>query len=413
MKVIHIQTHLPTSGNVAYRLHKAFLENGIESSMLSKTSDRSGEENIYTLGGFVNKILDSIDQKITSKLLKIHKKYGSFSYHLFGHNIAKLPFVKNVDFIYLHWINGNFLSLKNIRQLSKLNKPIIIFMHDMWTITGGCHYSFECDKYQTKCTSCQMFIKPKENDLSTRIFEKKLKLYSELTNLYFVAPSKWLYNCIKLSALTNKKPVFHIPNVIEHRFFKPFDKKIAKQILNIDPDSTAICFGASSVDNPYKGWNYLVEALVKLKSEIADRKITVLVFGNGNYDNLKSTLPFDINFVGRLNDDYSTILLYNAADIFLLPSLADNLPTTVMESLSCGTPVVGFNIGGIPDMIDHEKNGYLAEYKNTNELVKGINYCLDNDIKGYLLPEFEKKLLLEKHLSLFENIKNTQYYLQD
>jgi glycosyltransferase involved in cell wall biosynthesis len=317
-----------------------------------------------------------------------------------------MEILKDVDYIYLHWINGNFLSLKNIKQLALLNKPIIIFMHDMWTITGGCHYSFDCEKYKSKCNSCQMFTKPDKNDLSAKLFEKKLKLYNAFSNLYFVSPSKWLYNCAKKSTLTKDKPIFHIPNIIDPTIYKPFNKEVAREILNIEKDSTVLCFGASSVKSPYKGWDYLVGALKKLKAELQDRKIEVLIFGHGNYKEFKNSIPYKVNFIGPLRDDYSTLLLYNASDLFIIPSLADNLPTTVMESLCCGTPVVGFNTGGIPDMIEHKKNGYLCEYKNIDDIIKGIIFCLNNSTIGYNLPEFEEKSLIKRHLEMLQYIKN-------
>ncbi len=109
--------------------------------------------------------------------------------------------------------------------------------------------------------------------------------------------------------------------------------------------------------------------------------------------------------MGFLQDEYSTALVYNAADVFIVPSLADNLPTTVQESLSCGTPVVGFEVGGIPDMISHKKNGYLAKYKDSGDIAEGIKFCINNRIKGYRLPDFEPSVIVQKHLELFEQIK--------
>jgi len=156
-----------------------------------------------------------------------------------------------------------------------------------------------------------------------------------------------LLNCAEHSLLTQNKPIYCIPNIIDTTFYKPFDKQVAKKILNIDVDAYIITFGATSVDNPYKGWKYLVKALEILKIKLVNSNVNILIFGSEYNKEIADLLPFDVVFMGQLKDDYSTNLAYNASDIFLVPSVADNLPTTVMESLCCNTPVVGFNIGGI------------------------------------------------------------------
>jgi glycosyltransferase involved in cell wall biosynthesis len=274
----------------------------------------------------------------------------------------------------------------------------------MWNITGGCHHSFTCEKYKSHCFNCQVFPKQKIKDLSFKGFEKKLNLYSKYNNLYFIAPSKWLYECAKQSGLTKNKPLFHIPNIIEKDFFKPFDKTIAKKIQNINPNEAVIAFGATSIDSPYKGWDYLLKALKILASEIEFKKISVLIFGGGYKKEIAAEIPFQTIFTGYLRDEYSPVMIYNAADVFIAPSLADNLPTTILESLSCGTSVVGFNVGGIPDMIKHKENGYLAKYKDANDIAEGIKFCLNNKIKGYNLSEFDPPSILEQHKSLFRHV---------
>jgi glycosyltransferase involved in cell wall biosynthesis len=132
--------------------------------------------------------------------------------------------------------------------------------------------------------------------------------------------------------------------------------------------------------------------------------ITILIFGKANKEKISAEIPFKTVFTGHLGDEYSTSLVYNAADVFVAPSLADNLPTTILESLSCGTPVVGFNVGGIPDMISHKTNGYLAKYKDATDLADGIKFCLKNDIQGSTLPNFDSDLIMRKHLDLINDL---------
>ena len=402
IKVIHLQKHLPSSGNAAFRLHQAMRLSDIDSTMLSLTSDLQENDLIKHLGTKAY-LISFINGKSESFLTKNSlKEFGVFSYPIFGTDISKNEQVKNADIIYLHWVIGGFLNLNSIERLVRLGKPIIFFMHDMWPITGGCHYSFTCEKYATKCNNCQMFPSRKKNDLSKKEFDKKIRLYSKYNNLYFVSPSKWLYDCAKKSFLTINKPVFYIPNILDNTLFKPIDKKLARQILNLNMEGTVISFGSLSLDSPYKGWTYLQKALELLPH---DKNISVLIFGSGYSKKIADSISFKTMFMGRLRDEYSTVLAYNAADVFIAPSLADNLPTTIFESLSCGTPVVGFKVGGIPDMIKHKENGYLAKYRDAEDLAEGVKFCLEKKIKGYILPDLEQNIIINKHLELFKEVR--------
>ena len=315
--------------------------------------------------------------------------------------------VKNADYIYIHWALGGFLNLNNMAQLAQLGKPILFFMHDMWAITGGCHHSFSCEKYKSGCYNCQIFPENRNQDLSYRQFNDKLALYSKYNNLFYISPSKWLYNCARESALIKNKQVYHIPNILDEKLFKPFGKKIAKEILNIEADKTVIAFGAIAINSPYKGLSFLKKALqILAKDKNFDDDILIVIFGSGYNTDIAGDIPFKTIFMGHLSDQYSAVVTYNAADIFVSPSLADNLPTTILESLNCGTPVVAFDVGGIPDMIEHKANGYLAKYKDAEDLAEGIRFCLQNKIKGYSLPDFNSNLILNKHLAMLNQLKN-------
>jgi glycosyltransferase involved in cell wall biosynthesis len=405
IKVVQLQYSTASGGSSALRLQKAFLKAGIGSSIISLQADRVRDDKIRYLG-FRSKLIGRIDAKLQSFLtLPKLKDSGSFSFPILGSDVAWMEQVKDADYIYLHWILNGFLSLKSIEKLAKLNKPIIIFMHDMWPITGGCHYSLTCEKYTVGCDECPMFITETKNDFSKKEFKNKLRFYSKYDNLFFVSPSTWLYDCAKQALLTKDKPVFYIPNILDNTIFKSLDKKRAKEILNIDTEETVIAFGAVSIDSSRKGWAYLQKALEILHEKKEFQKVLVLIFGSGNNSKMAAAIPFKVKFMGYLKDEYSKVLVYNAADVFIVPSLADNQPTTVQESLSCGTPVVGFKIGGIPDMIRHKENGYLAAYQDSEDIAEGIKYCCKENLKGYMLPSFQPAATIQKHLDLFEYTK--------
>lgn len=408
-QVVHIQYYMEASGRRALVLQNAFEEVNIKSWIVSlQHSKHTG--NIKYLGK-IPRLLSKIDDRIQAYLTrKNNKQLGSFSYPVLGTDITKLPEVKNADIIYIHWAWRGFLNFRSLKQIARLNKPVIFFLHDMWNITGGCHHSFTCQKYKIEgCNNCPMFPAEKKNDLSAKEFRKKSRFYRKYNNLNFVAPSKWLYNCAKESLLTRDKPVFYIPNILDNNLFKPIDKNTAKQIFNIDTDETVIAFGAVSLDSPYKGWLYLQKALELLKQDGNIANITVLIFGSGYSQQVADTIPFKTKFMGYLNDEYSTMLVYNAADVFIAPSLAEAFGYVVMESLSCGTPVVAFEVGGVPEMIKHKENGYIAKYKDAEDLAAGISYCLTNNIKGSLPPELKSEFIVQKHLDLSDHILSLEH----
>lgn len=406
MKIVQVQYSSKSGGGAALKLHNAFLDAGIDSHILTLHDDINDTDRVIYCGRKA-KIMARIEDMISDFVTRKSKKeFGLFSYPFLGTDISQHRVIKEADIIYIHWVQKGFLNISGYRKIAETGKPVIIFMHDMWSITGGCHHSFTCEKYKTKCYDCQFFPGHKKNDLSAKGFRKKMKLYSGFSNLYFVSPSKWLKECAESSSLTRNREIFLIPNLLDRKIFRPVDKKAARVLLNIDNGNSVIAFGALAIDSPYKGWEYLKNALDKLSGTYRETTISVLIFGKCNVEVIRKNIPFDTVFTGYLKDEYSAALVYNAADVFVTPSLADNLPTTVLESLSCGTPVVGFRTGGIPDMIEHKINGYLAEYRNSDDLAEGIKYCLSNNIRGKISAEFENENIISRHMNLVNRLVN-------
>lgn len=404
IKVVHLQTHLPTSGNAAFRLHQALNKSGVHSTMLSLTTDVEANEKIDHLN-----LKATVVARLNSKFhnrhnRKVIEKFGLFSYPVLGTDVSKHQFVVEADIIYIHWVLAGFLNFSGLEKLMKLGKPIIFFMHDMWTITGGCHHSFTCTKYTASCSNCQMFENAKKNDLPSKELNKKHSLYHKYDNLHFVSPSNWLYELANKSVLTKDKPIFHIPNLVETAIFKPTDKKTARQVLNIPSSGTLIGFGAISPKSPYKGWSYLKEALELVSKKENKEDIGIVIFGSDYDEEIENALPFKCYFVGRLRDEYSAALVYNAVDLFVAPSLAETFGLVILESLRCGTPVVAFETGGIPELIHHKKNGYLAKYRDSSDLAEGILFCLTKLSNVNPLPEFDTEVIIKQHLKLYKQI---------
>jgi glycosyltransferase involved in cell wall biosynthesis len=407
LKIVHIQFSPESSGRAALRLHNAFLDVNIDSSILFFHPWTQDGKKIKKLGGNSKLIyrLEQFAQWFISRTS--HKQFGLFTYPVFGADITKVEEVKNADIIYLHWILWGMLNLRSIEKLAKLGKPLILVMHDMWTITGGCHHSFICEKYKSHCTACPVFAHEKKFDLSWFGFKKKSNLYNKYDNFYFVSPSNWLHNCATQSNLTRNKPLFYIPNVIDTKVFKAIDKGTSRKILNLDTDDYILAFGAVSVDSPYKGWDYLKRALNLLHKDENFRKVTILIFGGVLNNNIENEIPFKIKYLGYLKDEYLMPVVYSAADVFIAPSLAEVFGYVILESLCCGTPVVAFDVGGIPDLIRHKNNGYLARYKDAEDVATGIKYCLINKIQGKILPELEEDQILKRHWNMIDEILNS------
>ena len=301
-----------------------------------------------------------------------------FSPAVAGADISNHPWVVEADIIHLHWVNHGFLSVKSLGKLFKYKKPIVWTLHDMWTFTGGCHYSGDCSEFIERCGSCPFLKYSHSSDLSHKILERKKKIWKS-ANMEAVSCSNWLGSLAKESVLLRNKKITSIPNPIDTSQFKPIQKSDARNNLGLPKDKKLLLFGAANVNDPRKGIKYLMQALeiLDIKHEGLSQQLELVVFGKSNKE-LFNKIPFKIHEMNFISDVSNLIYLYNAADVFVLPSLQDNLPNTVMESLACGTPVVAFKIGGVPEMIMHEKTGYLANAKNSDHLAKGIYEIMFN-----------------------------------
>lgn len=281
------------------------------------------------------------------------------------------------DVVNLHWVGHGFLSIGSLR---KFKSPLVWTLHDMWAFTGGCHYAGECDGYTRQCGTCPQLGSKRENDLSRSIWQRKGKSWDHL-DLTIVTPSQWLARCARQSSLFGKYRIEVIPYGIDLQTYKPLNQSAARNALNLPQDKKLILFGAIlGVNNPRKGFHLLKEALKKLKSTEMAQYIELVVFGNASKQDT-ADLGFKIHALGHLYDDYSLSLAYSAADAFIAPSLEDNLPNTIIEASACGTPSVGFEIGGIPDLIDHLSTGYLCKPFDTDDLMQGISWVIGDKEK--------------------------------
>lgn len=382
MKVLLINTYDDRGGAAiaCNRLMKALQASGVQSKMLVLDSQSVDKDVISVNDSWaiskINKFRFLWERFIIWAINRFSRKnLFAISIANTGVDISRLPEVREADIIHLHWTNHGFLSLRDIKKLVALGKPVVWTMHDMWPATGICHYSRECVRYQDECGNCPFLEKPLLHDLSCRIFKKKQT--ADFDKITYVACSHWLEERVKTSALLKGVRLLSIPNPIDISKFTLRDKKTVREKYSWSEDKYYLLFGAVKISDPRKGAEYFfraLELLVTVRPELND-KIELVFLGDSALE-LSSEIPYKANFMGYLSQKEQVIDLYNAVDMFVIPSLEDNLPNTIMESMACGTPVVGFNTGGIPEMIDHKINGYVAEYKNSEDLMAGICWVL-------------------------------------
>ncbi|MBC7923749.1 MAG: glycosyltransferase family 4 protein [Ferruginibacter sp.] len=396
------------------RLTKALRKHGVAARML--VQDQLGQEPEVTSiapaawqrkAAFLRFVRDRLSflPYERSRQVRFAFSPGSVGIRIAGH-----PLVEQADLLHLHWINFGFLSLASLDELARLGKPLVWTLHDMWTFTGGCHYSRGCLHYQTHCHDCPFLRRPHPTDLSYRVFERKRALYAG-ANVTFVACSEWLAGLARQSALLGEAVIYAIPNPIDVQRYQPLDRREARQRLGLPPEKKLLLFGAMNTSDPRKGFAYLAEALSRLKRRGATEELELVVFGKASASALAG-LPFKVHYLG-VSGPEKLIQAYNAADGFVLPSLEDNLPNTVMESLACGTPVVAFRQGGLPEMIDHAHNGYLAAYQSAEALAEGIAWLLApetdagelrRNAREKVMGNYTEELVAGKYRRLYEGL---------
>ncbi len=315
-----------------------------------------------------------------------------FNPGVFGSDISKHPLILQADIVHLHWVNFGFLSVNDITSLTRLNKPVFWTLHDMWAFTGGCHHSGTCENFQQSCGDCKFLKNPNPNDLSHRLWEAKKNGFAE-KNLHIITCSDWLGNRAKQSSILGGHSVKTIPNAIDTAFFSPNAAS-----LGLNPNKKYVLFVAMRVNAPAKGFHLLKEALAYLDP----KAIELLIVGG----EMTEELPLKSHSFGQVSDPAKMRDIYAAADVFVTPSLEENLPNTIMEAMACGTSCVGFKVGGIPEMIEHLQTGYVAQTFDPTDLAKGINWCLASETAGTRSREralqlYDQKTVAQQHLAYY------------
>lgn len=337
------------------------------------------------LGGI--KTLESDDSQAIKRSNRVESLLGKFTSRLglndihcvSSYDLTQHEFYLNADILNFHVIHSGYFNYLALPKLTK-SKPAVFTLHDMWSFTGHCAYSYDCNKWQTGCGKCPYpnAYPPVRRD-NTRL-EWKLKdwVYNN-SNITIVSPSRWLTEQAKVSML-NHLSIHHIPNGIDTIAYQPLDKLLCKQILGIPKHKKTLLFGAESLKDIRKGGDLLVKSLQILPESLKSETI-ILMLGNGS-ESIASELGMQVISLGYISNDRLKSLAFSSADLFIFPTRSDNLPLVLQESMACGTPMVSFNIGGVSDLVRHNVTGYLAKPEDTQDFSNGIvNLLEDNQLR--------------------------------
>jgi glycosyltransferase involved in cell wall biosynthesis len=381
MNIVQISTHDFEGGaaRAAYRLHRGLQQIGETSLMVSRYKV-SGDDSVLALPESnshpASKEAFFLETVIQGHYIDTHRTDLSntlFSLPYPGYDLSHLPQVRGADIINLHWV-ARYQSLPTLQKLFALGKPVVWTLHDQWAFTGGCHYTAGCERYREDCAVCPQ-LADDPFDLTAAVLKDRLG-YFKNGNLTIVTPSRWMAGCARESRLFKDLRVEVIPNSLETDFFRPLPKSEAKMKLGLKPEMITVLFGATDVKEKRKGFQTLLSAIrccsgdPRVQELTAAGRFKILCFGSPGDDLQAVGIP--VVPLGFLDTEEKIRLVYAASDLFILPSLQDNLPNTVLEAMSCGTPVIGSKVGGIPDMIQDGVSGYLVEPNDSQELAETI-----------------------------------------
>ncbi|EEQ3641485.1 glycosyltransferase [Escherichia coli] len=396
----------------AYRLHRALLNNNINSTMMVRIK-KTDDFTVIGPKGNLEKVLNKIRSPLGGYINSLSKTCtsGYRSGNWLPSGWVKRINEMDIDIVHIHWVGAETLSIEDI---GKIKKPVIWTLHDMWPFCGTEHYASDTPKSRWR----NNYIKESLFsclDLERIVWKRKKRSWSN--DISIVSPSSWLFKCAKDSSLFSRNHHFLIPNALDLTVFKPLEKHYCRKILNIDADKKIILFGAiGGVKDERKGYDLLIKALELIVKNDNITNIQCLVFGQ-SIPEQKIDLPVDIKWLGHIHDNITLSLMYNAANVMVVPSRQDNLPQTATEAQACGCPVVAFDCTGFPDIIAHKITGYLAKPYDFVDLARGISWVIDNREREDNLSKnavkkaqdnWSEEKVASEYIKLYENILNSK-----
>lgn len=410
MKVVHISTLDSGGAGIACnRLHSALLKEGVDSVLLTARKSINDIPSHYTLNEQSLNLVSRIKRRLGThrfewekhriKIAGQEKGHEAFSSAFSDYDVLSSRAVEEADIINLHWTAGFW----DYRSFGKTSKPIVWTLHDMYPFTGGCHYSEGCTKYLELCTNCPQLKGTENYNYSAILHKEKIKKVQG-SRLHVVALSSWLADCARKSRVLNSFPVSLIRNSIDMDSFYVIERKTAREKLGIPANTKVLLFVSQNLENKRKGLALLMEAIAGWEDE------NICIVSIGNTSSRSNNANVHHISLGEVNDESTMALAYNAADAFVIPSIEDNLPNVMLESLACGTPVIGFAVGGMKDIISN-LNGVLAEEVSSHSLKDAIVKFFDkmpsfkrDEIRKYAENTFSSKKQALEYINIYREL---------
>lgn len=403
MRILHInQSDISGGAAIAgYRLHQRLLQKGVDSSVLVGKAETK-DERIALVPRF---------EKLENQIFRISCRLGLNCIHNIGSfNTLQHRFFINSDILNFHNLHSSSFSYLAISTLTK-NKPAVFTLHDMWSFTGHCAYSYDCDRWKTGCGKCPYPETYPAIQRDNTHLEWILKNWVyERSNLTIVTPSRWLAEQAQQSMLS-RFPIHHIPNGVDTNLYQPLDSEQCKSILGIPVGKRVLMFGADQLGDLRKGTDLLLKALQSLPHGLKS-ELLLLTFGNSG-DFIAKSADLEVFNLGYIGGDRMKAIAYSAADLFLFPTRADNLPLVLQESMACGTPMISFKVGGVPDLVRPGITGYLANpedikdfQQGTLELLEdgGLRAKMGQNCRAIALQEYSLDLQTQRYVELYQQI---------
>lgn len=414
MKVLLVNTSERIGGAAiaTNRLLRALNNNGVKAKMLVRDRQTDRSDVVYLPRTIKNNLYFVFERAgifFTNRFSK--RNLWALDTAAWGADITKLPEFKEADIVHLNWINQGMVSLPIIRKILKSGKPVVWTLHDMWPFTGICHHAESCTGWLTGCGDCPQLCHPADDDLSSKVFRNKAVAYSE-GSLHIVACSQWLADLARRSPLFKEYGVSCIQNAIDTQFYHPGNKLEARKALGLPEEKQLLLFVAYKATDRKKGIDYLIEATNIISEQHPEWSSLLGVIPVGlEAESLKDAFACEAYPQDYVTDPARMRLLYQAADLLVMPTLMDNLPNTIVEAMSCALPCVGFNIGGLPQMIQDGINGRLARYRDaehfaqlTLETLVSANYKgLCKNAHDTAVAQYSEQTVANRYIKLYED----------
>lgn len=414
LSVVILSTSLKGgAGGGAYKLHQGLRKRGIDSHVLVKFKYDDDDDVIRVPDApsvrWMCRLTRVGRQDLEGLPLRLYRRREAsklFSAQWVPDTIEDVLDGLSPDVVHLRWVG----HLVRIETLPRLRVPVVWTLSDMWAFTGGCYLPEDCVRFRERCGACPHLGSRRAADLSRWVWRRKAKAWADL-DLTVVTPSRWLAEAARSSSLFGNKRIEIIPTGVDTNVFKPLPRSDACRTIGVSGDKRIVLFGAFR-NHHNKGFHFLTDALVRLRDNGWHDRLELVVFGFDRPADLPD-LGIPTRFLGEVTDTRTIAAAYAAADVFVAPSIQENFPNTVLEALACGTPGVAWRTGGLPDLIDHEHNGYIAQPFDVDDLARGIAWTLEDGRRIENLSraarvraerEFTLDRYAERYVHLYEDL---------